>query len=133
MPPCDAPHSRTAFSMSVSSTASRSNVERLMIFSTSLVAVCCWSASVRSSNRLAGGRKADVVLERVVQFANPLEQDAGRDAWGEAAIALAHLEDVGTRRLAEPRSGVDDGLEHDLQVGRRRGDDTEHLCGGGLL
>ncbi len=41
MTPASAPHSRAAFSMSVWRTGSRSNVDRLITFSTSLVAVCC--------------------------------------------------------------------------------------------
>ena len=51
MIPPSAPQSRVAFSMSVSSTGWRSNVERLITFSTSLVAVCCSSASVSSRLR----------------------------------------------------------------------------------
>ena len=44
--PQSAPHSRVAFSISVSSTGWRSKVERLITFNTSLVAVCCSRASV---------------------------------------------------------------------------------------
>ena len=51
MTPRWASHSRVAFSINVSRTGSRSNVERLMTFSTSLVAVCCSSASVSSRLR----------------------------------------------------------------------------------
>ena len=46
-----ASQSSTAEAISVSNTACRSNAERLMTFSTSAVAVCCCSASVRSRVR----------------------------------------------------------------------------------
>ncbi len=51
MMPSDAPHSALADSVSVVSTDLRSNAERLMTFSTSAVAVCCCSDSLRSSVR----------------------------------------------------------------------------------
>src|SRR3972149_5669892 len=51
MSPLSAPQSRVAFSTNVSSTGWRSNVERLMTFRTSLVAVCCSRASVTSRLR----------------------------------------------------------------------------------
>jgi hypothetical protein len=49
--PFSALHSRVAFSISVSSTGSRSKVVRLIALSTSAVAVCCSSASFVSLNR----------------------------------------------------------------------------------
>ena len=51
MTPRAASHSLVAFSISVSSTGWRSNVDRLITLSTSLVAVCCSSASVNSRFR----------------------------------------------------------------------------------
>ena len=51
MVPWSASHSRAADFTSVSSTVCRSKVERLMTLSTSAVAVCCCSDSVRSSVR----------------------------------------------------------------------------------
>ena len=51
--PMSASHSRTADSTSVLSTDLRSKVERLMILSTSAVAVCCCSDS-RSSPEQTG-------------------------------------------------------------------------------
>ena len=46
-----ASHNRAADSTRVSSTACRSNVERLMTLRTSAVAVCCWSDSLSSCVR----------------------------------------------------------------------------------
>ena len=51
MMPSDAPHSDFADSVSVVRTDFRSNAERLMTFSTSAVAVCCCSDSLKSSVR----------------------------------------------------------------------------------
>ena len=47
-----APHRLVAVSMRLSKTSCSSNCERLMIFSTSAVAVCCSNASVRSFGAL---------------------------------------------------------------------------------
>ena len=51
MMPKRAPHSALANSVNVVSTDFRSNAERLITFSTSAVAVCCCSDSLRSSVR----------------------------------------------------------------------------------
>src|SRR5262249_4895757 len=48
-----ASQSRAADSTRVCSTVCKSNVERLMTLSTSAVAVCCWSDSLRSSVALS--------------------------------------------------------------------------------
>ncbi len=51
MMPWSARHSFVAFSIRVSRTGCRSDVDRLMTFKTSLMAVCCSSASLRSRVR----------------------------------------------------------------------------------
>src|SRR5262245_12811810 len=66
MKPRSAPHSRTAFFSTLSSTGWRSNVERLMILSTSLVAASRSSASSSRFFRSASGARAR--LARVVVF-----------------------------------------------------------------
>ena len=61
--PCCAPHRRVAFSMSVSRHGWRSKVERLITLSTSLVAVCCSSASISSRFRASEFREQADVLD----------------------------------------------------------------------
>src|SRR6266849_7673591 len=51
-----ASHSRVADSTRVSSTICKSKVERLMTFSTSAVAVCCWWAAFSLSSASASSR-----------------------------------------------------------------------------
>src|SRR5215813_10834545 len=66
MTPQSAPHNRAAFSTRVSSTGWSSNVERLITFRTSLVAVCCSSASLSSALAAASSRvRASTFCSRV--------------------------------------------------------------------
>ena len=92
-----ASQSRAANSTSVLSTALRSNVERLMIFSTSDVAVCCWSdsrklveqASILDRNHRLLGEVVDQLDLLVSERPNFLTIDAN-SANNSPSLSIGH-------------------------------------------
>src|SRR5262249_33672764 len=75
---------------------------------------------------------------RAIEIQPPLEHKLLK--FGREAVGRDHLESVVLQaqdsrlvRAAELSSGLDERLEHGLQVEGRAADDLEHIGGGGLL
>ena len=106
MPPLARRRAAPRMSTSVSSTASRSNAERLMTFSTSAVAVCCCSASVE----VARARL------HLVEQAHVLDRDHGLVGEGLHELDLALGE---RRRLARGDDEYADDLVRRASAARQ--------------
>ena len=79
---------------------------------------------------LRGSTRSRVVLGRVLHAVRTAGPQCATDASWSSVEAL----DDSQRSASQSAGGaLDDGVEHALEVGRRRGDDAQDLGGGGLL
>src|SRR5260370_651076 len=120
MKPLSASHRRAADATSVSSTVTRSKVERLMTLSTSAVADCVSNAP--DHTLLSGWYGISPsygldILGRQPVFGGKMD---------ELAIETEHPAESS---LAEPRRARRDGVEYGLDVIRRTCNDAQHLRG----
>src|SRR5262249_35191075 len=153
MKPLSASHRRAADATSVLSTVTRSKVERLMTLSTSAVAVCCCSDSLRSVVRWRSSFSSRVFLEisymyRLL-FANgpphypwavelhplPAPQVAANFADGSPDPHHAVFDDnnVNKLRLADAGGMFGNRLENRCYVARRARDHGQDIADRGLL
>jgi hypothetical protein len=78
------------------------------------------------------GREVDRLSLRL-HLLDDLAKVARRGASGERTVTFTKLQQHPTFGIAQLGSRTDNGIEHVLEIGRRGGDDAEHLGGGRLL